>query len=135
VPDKFGRAALTPTAAETVLAPRVAECPVTMEAVVEGVHQVADDDEAQRGNIVAIEVRIQRVHVHDNIRMEGADDHIDPDAWRPLIMSFQRLYGLGPQVHPSTLARIPERMYRGPDIERARQAPPYPPQRAARAQG
>ena len=83
---------------------------------------VAGDDEAQRGNIVAIEVRIQRVHVHDNIRMEGTDDHIDPDAWRPLIMSFQKLYGLGPQVHPSTLARIPERMYRGPDIERARKA-------------
>lgn len=35
-------------------------------------------------------------------------------------MSFQKLYGLGPQVHESTLARIPERMYRSPDIERAR---------------
>lgn len=121
VPDKFGRAGLTPAMAETVLAPRVAECPVTLEAVVEGVHPVADDDEAQRGNIVAIEVRIQRVHVHENLRMEGTDDRIDPDAWRPLIMSFQKLYGLGPQVHPSSLARIPERMYRGPDIERARQ--------------
>jgi flavin reductase (DIM6/NTAB) family NADH-FMN oxidoreductase RutF len=127
VPDKFGRAGLTPVAAETVQAPRVAECPVTMETVVEGVHPVADDDEAQRGNIVAIEVRIQRVHVHENIRMEGTDDHIDPDAWRPLIMSFQKLYGLGPQVHPSTLARIPERMYRGPDIERARRTPVFPP--------
>jgi flavin reductase (DIM6/NTAB) family NADH-FMN oxidoreductase RutF len=135
VPDKFGRAGLTPAPAETVLAPRVAECPVAMEAVVEGVHPVADDDEAQRGNIVAIEVRIQRVHVHDNIRMEGTDDHIDPDAWRPLIMSFQKFYGLGPQVHPSTLARIPERMYRGPDIERARQAPASPSRLAAGAQG
>ena len=134
VPDKFGRAGLTP-AAETVQPPRVAECPVTMEAVVEAVHPVADDDEAQRGNIAAIEVRIQRVHVHDDIRMRGTDDRIDPEAWRPLIMSFQKLYGLGPQVHPSTLARIPERMYRGPDIERARKAPASPPQLAAGAQG
>ena len=135
VPDKFGRAGLAAAAAETVQPPRVAECPVTMEAVVEGAHPVAEDDEAQRGNIVAIEVRVQRVHVHDNIRMEGTEDHIDPDAWRPLIMSFQKFYGLGPQVHPSTLARIPERMYRGPDIERARQAPASPSQLAARAQG
>jgi flavin reductase (DIM6/NTAB) family NADH-FMN oxidoreductase RutF len=134
VPDKFGRAGLTPAAAETVLPPRVAECPVAMEAVVEGVHPVADDDQEQRGSIVAIEVRIQRVHVHHNIRVKGTDDHIDPDAWRPLIMSFQKLYGLGPQVHPSTLARIPERMYRGPDIERARQAPAPAPWLAARTQ-
>lgn len=121
-PDKFGRAGLTEVASETVLPPRVAECPVTMEAVVEGVHPVADDDQAQRGSIVAVEVRIQRVHVHDDIRMDGTDDHIDPDKWRPLIMSFQKLYGLGPQVHPSTLARIPEHRYRGPDIDRAREA-------------
>lgn len=62
-----------------MLPPRVAECPVTMEAVVVGVHPVADDDEAQRGSIVAVEVRIQRVHVHDDIRMDGAGDHFDPD--------------------------------------------------------
>jgi flavin reductase (DIM6/NTAB) family NADH-FMN oxidoreductase RutF len=58
-PDKFGVSGLTPVAAETVLPPRVTECPVNMEAIVEGVHPVAGDDEAQRGNIVAIEVRIQ----------------------------------------------------------------------------
>lgn len=123
VPDKFGRAGLTPVAAETVQPPRAAECPVTMEAVVAGVHPLAGDDEARRGKTVVFEVRVQRVHVHDEIRMAGTDDHIDPDAWRPLIMSFQKLYGLGPQVHRSTLATVPERMYRSPDIERARQAP------------
>jgi flavin reductase (DIM6/NTAB) family NADH-FMN oxidoreductase RutF len=91
-----------------------------MEAVVEAVHPVADEDSLQRGGIVAVEVRVQRVFVHDDIRVPGSPDHIDPDAWRPLIMSFQKLYGLGSQVHPSTLARIPERLYRGPDIDRAR---------------
>ncbi|MFE0026950.1 flavin reductase family protein [Amycolatopsis sp. NPDC059021] len=120
-PDKFGRAGLTPIAAETVEAPRVAECPVVMEAVVEGVHPIAEDDEAQRGGIVAIEVRVQRVGVHDDVRMAGTDNRIDPDAWRPLIMSFQELYGLGPKLRPSTLASIPERLYRGPDIERSRE--------------
>jgi flavin reductase (DIM6/NTAB) family NADH-FMN oxidoreductase RutF len=123
VADKFARAGLTPVVAETVGPPRVAECPVNMEVVVAGVHNVAYDDEAQRGGIVAIEVRVQRVYVHEEIRMAGTTDRIDPDAWRPLIMSFQKLYGLGPQVHPSTLARIPEHLYRGPDIERARRTP------------
>ncbi|GAB3168480.1 flavin reductase family protein [Amycolatopsis stemonae] len=120
VSEKFARAGLTPAASETVSPPRVAECPVAMEAVVEAVHPIADDDSQQRGGVVAIEVRVQRVFVHDSIRVPGTEDHIDPDAWRPLIMSFQKLYGLGSQVHPSTLARIPERLYRGPDIERAR---------------
>jgi flavin reductase (DIM6/NTAB) family NADH-FMN oxidoreductase RutF len=124
VADKFGRAGLTPVPSETVAPPRVAECPVAMEAVVSAVHPVADEDPAQRGGIVAFEVRVQRVFVHEEIRVPGSDDHIDPDAWRPLIMSFQKLYGLGPQVHPSTLARIPERLYRGPDIDRAREIAP-----------
>lgn len=115
VADKFARAGLTPVPSETVAPPRVAECPVAMEVVVEAVHPVADD-----GGVVAFEVRVQRVFVHDDIRAEGTADRIDPDGWRPLIMSFQRFYGLGEQVHPSTLARIPERLYRGPDIERAR---------------
>lgn len=70
-PDKFGRAGLTPVPAETVSPPRVAECPVTLEVVVEA--------------------------------------------------------GLGPRVHSSTLARIPERLYRGPDIERSRSAATAPP--------
>ncbi len=117
VADKFARAGLTPVASETVSPPRVAECPVAMEAVVEAVHPIAE------GGVVAIEVRVQRVFVHDEIRLAGTDDHVDPDAWRPLIMSFQKLYGLGPQAHPSTLARIPERLYRSPDVDRARAVP------------
>lgn len=123
VADKFGRAGLTPVSSETVTPPRVAECPVAMEVVVEAVHPIAEADESQRGSIIAFEVRVQRVFVHENMRLAGTDDHIDPDAWRPLIMSFQKFYGLGPQVHPSTLATIPERLYRGPDIDRARTVP------------
>lgn len=123
-PDKFGVAGLTPVESEVVGAPRVAECPVNLEAVVEDVRSLAGDDDAQRGKILVFEVRIVRVHVHDDIRMPATSDRIDPDAWRPLIMSFQHFYGLGPRVHSSTLAQVPERLYRGPDIERARNLPP-----------
>ena len=90
-----------------------------MEAILESLHPVADEDDAQRGGILAFEVRVQRVFVHDDVRKPGTDDHIDPDRWRPLIMSFQKFYGLGPQLHPSTLAQIPERLYRSPDVDRA----------------
>jgi flavin reductase (DIM6/NTAB) family NADH-FMN oxidoreductase RutF len=115
VADKFGRAGLTPVESETVGPPRVAECPVSMEAVVEATHPMGPGD-----GVITFEVRVQRVWVHDEIRKAGTDDHIDPDAWRPLIMSFQQFYGLGPQVRESTLASIPESYYRGPDIDRAR---------------
>jgi flavin reductase (DIM6/NTAB) family NADH-FMN oxidoreductase RutF len=57
-------------------------------------------------------VEISRVHVHDAIRMPGTDHRIDPDRWRPLIMSFQHFYGLGDRVHPSRLASIDEELYR-----------------------
>ncbi|MFI5613044.1 flavin reductase family protein [Amycolatopsis sp. NPDC051903] len=120
VADKFGRAGFTAVPSETVAPPRVGECPVALEAVLEATHPFATDDPAQSGSVLGLEVRIQRVLVHDAVRRPHTPDHIDPDKWRPLIMSFQKLYGLGPQVHESTLARIPERLYRGPDIERAR---------------
>lgn len=52
------------------------------------------------------------MHVHPGIRLPGTENRIDPDAWRPLIMSFQYFYGLGDQLHPSKLAAIDEEWYR-----------------------
>jgi flavin reductase (DIM6/NTAB) family NADH-FMN oxidoreductase RutF len=106
-----------------VAPPRVAECPVNLEAVVEAADPLAADDDRLRGSIIKFEVRIQRVHIHPQIALPGRENRIDPDRWRPLIMSFQHFYGLGPRVRPSTLARIDEELYRSPDTERARQAP------------
>lgn len=120
VKDKFGIAGLTPVPSETVAAPRVRECPVQLEAVVEANHGIAEDDEKLRGRVVTFEVRIQRVHADRSILMRDRPDHIDPDKWRPLIMSFQKFYGLGSELHESTLSRIPEKMYRSPDVDRAR---------------
>ena len=118
--NKFTIAGLTAVASETVAAPRVVECPVQLEARVEAIHGIADDDINQKGSRQCFEVRVQRVHVDERMLMAGERDRIDPDKWRPLIMSFQQFYGLGAKVHDSTLGRIPESAYRGPDIERAR---------------
>lgn len=124
-PDKFGISGLTPVPSETVDAPRVLECPVQMEAVIEGEHWISEDDPLQKGNIVCFEVRILRVHLDESILMNGDPNRVDPDKWHPLIMSFQKFYGLGSgQVHESTLAEIPEVLYRSPDVDRAREVMP-----------
>jgi flavin reductase (DIM6/NTAB) family NADH-FMN oxidoreductase RutF len=112
-PDKFGIAGLTPQASAVVAPPRVAECPVQLEATVVAAHDLARDSAESKGRLVAIEVRIERVHVDDAILVDGERDRIDPDKWRPLIMSFQQFYGLGAdRLQPSTLAQVPESLYR-----------------------
>lgn len=122
--DKFELSGLTPVCSETVEAPRALQCPIQLEAVVEAKHDVAAADESLRGAVVTFEVRIQRVHADESILMRGHADRIDPDKWRPLIMSFQNFYGLEPKpVRPSTLAQIPEALYRSPDVDRAQAAP------------
>lgn len=121
VADKFGLAGLTPMASETVAPPRVRECPVQLDATVTVTHQVGEDNPMQRGFILCIETRIRRVHAEESLIMSGEENRIDPDKWRPLIMSFQQFYGLGAQLHDSTLGTIPEAMYRSSDMELARQ--------------
>ncbi|KAJ8130429.1 hypothetical protein O1611_g3203 [Lasiodiplodia mahajangana] len=45
--------------------------------------------------------------------MEGYPNRVDPDKWRPLIMSFQELYGLRDgKVTASALGQINEEKYR-----------------------
>ena len=120
-PHKFAVSGLTPMNSELVSPPRVRECPVQLEAKVEAVHGLADGDPALHGRTAVIEVRIVRVHAEENILMDGDPNRIDPDKWRPLIMSFQEFYGLAAEkLHPSTLGLIPERLYRSPDVDRAR---------------
>lgn len=106
VADKFAEAKLTAVAGELVRPPRVAECPIQMEATLQAVHPIG------RGHgALALEVAVERVHAEESI-LAGAD-RIDPNAWRPLIMSFQHFYGLTEHtLHSSQLATIPETLYR-----------------------
>ena len=78
---------------------------------------------AHRAPAACVELRIQRVMLAPEILLDGNPNRIDPDKWRPLIMSFQHFYGLGERVHDSRLASIPETLYRGPDIDKARLVP------------
>ena len=113
--DKFGLCGLTARAGDSVSAPRALECPVQMEAKLVHVHGLAQDDDLRRGKSAAIEVRMTRVHAHPHIMMDGEPNRIDPDKWRPLIMSFQQFYGLTPdKLQRSELGQIPENMYKPP---------------------
>lgn len=120
---KFELAGFTATRSETVAPPRARECPVHLEAVVEHWRDLAENDEAVRGRSVVFEVRIQRVHLAESILLDGHADRVDPDRWRPLLMSFQKFYGLAPgELRRSQLATVPEPLYRSPDVDRARMA-------------
>lgn len=47
-----------------------------------------------KGFFSAIEVRVLQTHVQDKLRLAGHMNRVDPDKWKPMIMSFQKLYGL-----------------------------------------
>jgi flavin reductase (DIM6/NTAB) family NADH-FMN oxidoreductase RutF len=122
-PDKFGAAGFTAVNSETVAPPRALECPVQLEAVLEATHKIGEEDELVRGRIMTFEVRVQRVHIEESILLDGEVNRIDPDKWRPLIMSFQKFYGLqAQQAHESTLSTIPESVYRSADVDWMRRA-------------
>ena len=111
--DKFERAGLTRQVSGLIRPPRVAECPIQMEAELMGFTEMMKDLPDRSGIILALEVKILRTHVRHDIRLAGHANRIDPDRWRPMIMSFQELYGLAPsKVTKSKLASIDEESYR-----------------------
>src|SRR5262249_28281684 len=101
-PQKFAVAGLTPVPSQIVAPPRVAECPVHLEAVLKVAHQF----EEAADHLIAAEVHIVRTYVDERLLVPGTREHIDPDVWKPLIMSFTEFYGLGERVHASCLATI-----------------------------
>ncbi|NQD70643.1 flavin reductase family protein [Sphingobacterium shayense] len=118
VKNKFSISQLTPMISETVLPPRIKECPVQMEALMESYHGIAKDDEVQVGKIITIELRIKRVYIDELLLLEGCPNKVNPNKWSPVIMSFQQFYGLSNQLSNSKLSTIPEELYRRPDKNR-----------------
>lgn len=111
VSDKLAAAGLHGLPGDTVRAERISECPVNLEAHVVDAHTLADQDPGDDATFL-FEAAVSRVHVHEDIRAAGTADRIDPDRWRPLIMAFQRFYGLADELRPSKLATIDEEWYR-----------------------
>lgn len=111
VSDKLAAAGMHGRPGDTVRAERIDECPVNLEARVAHMHTLANQEPGDDATFL-FEAEVSRVHVHEGIRAAGTANRIDPDRWRPLIMSFQRFYGLADELRPSKLATIDEEWYR-----------------------
>lgn len=93
--DKFALAGLTPLPSERVRAPRVAECPLQMEARVAAWHErPLDAWKDGPGGFVTIEAEVLQVYAHDDVTL-GGSDHIDPLRFRPLLYVFRHYVGGG----------------------------------------
>jgi flavin reductase (DIM6/NTAB) family NADH-FMN oxidoreductase RutF len=90
-PDKFTAAGLHPLASELVRPPRVAECPMHLEA---HAARVRPDDS---GDFLIVEARVLKVHADPDLIVPGTQ-HIDPASWSPLIYNFRHYFGLGPEL-------------------------------------
>ncbi|MFH9075480.1 flavin reductase family protein [Streptomyces alboflavus] len=99
-PDKFGAAGLTAEPSQLVRPPRVAECPLQLEARAARVRPDAT------GEFVIVEAAVRRVHADARVVVPGTD-HVDPAAWTPLIYSFRHYFGLGPELGHSYRTRTP----------------------------
>ncbi|MRG59655.1 flavin reductase family protein [Agromyces sp. CFH 90414] len=113
VRDKFAAAGLRPLPAETVSPPRVAEFPVHLEGRVVAIHPMGGAATPEEADTLAVELGITRVHVVESLQVPGHPNRIDPERWRPLMLSFQRFFGPGAEAMPSRLASIDEEWYRG----------------------
>lgn len=90
-PRKFERAGLTPVASELVAAPRVAEAPIQLEARVERVTKACE------GEFGLVEASVVRVHAALEVSIAGSN-HLDPEAWHPLIYAYRHFYDRGAEV-------------------------------------
>jgi flavin reductase (DIM6/NTAB) family NADH-FMN oxidoreductase RutF len=99
-PDKFGAAGLRAEPSHTVRPPRVAQCPLQLEARAARLHPDASD------TFVIVEAVVQKVHADPRIVVPGTE-HVDPSAWSPLIYNFRHYFGLGPELGHSYRSQTP----------------------------
>lgn len=99
-PDKFGAAGLHPQPSRLVRPPRVAQCPLQLEARAARIGLDASLD------FVIVEAAVVAVHADPRIVVPGTQ-HIDPGAWSPLVYNFRHYFGLGPELGHSYRSQTP----------------------------
>ena len=88
---KFEAAGLTPEPSRLVRPPRVAECPLQLEA------RAAAVQSDTAGEFHIVEARVLTVHAAPELVVPDTE-HVDPAAWSPLIYNFRHYFGLGPEL-------------------------------------
>jgi flavin reductase (DIM6/NTAB) family NADH-FMN oxidoreductase RutF len=99
-PGKFAAAGLRPEPSELVRPPRVAECPLQLEA------RAVDVGSAVTGDFLIVQAQVLKVHADPRIVVPGSQ-HIDPARWSPLIYNFRHYYGLGTELGSSFRSQTP----------------------------
>lgn len=91
-PDKWTLGRFTPRPSGIVAPPRIAECPVQMEA---RVSKMTPLDE--QGNATIVHAKVVRTHVHQALAVPGTS-HIDVDVWKPIYYTFRHYFSQGERV-------------------------------------
>ncbi len=92
VADKFGCAGLTPLPSERVAPPRIAECPLQLEARLAAAHAGGP-----LPRFAILETQVLRTHAHRDIVVDGTQ-HVDTGRRRPLLYVFRHYFGTGPRL-------------------------------------
>ena len=97
VPDKFRCAGLTSLNSSRVAPPRIAECPLQLEARLLAGHSAKHEACASRPAFAILETQVLQAHAHRDIMIAGTQ-HIDTAYWQPLLYVFRHYFGTGPRL-------------------------------------
>ena len=113
VRDKFACAGLSPQQSQLVHPARIEECPVQMEAELSGVFEMMQDSPGLEGAFLALEVKVVKVHIEEELQLPGHKNRVNAERLRPMFMVFQEYFGMARQkLEKSNLAEIDEETYR-----------------------
>lgn len=105
-PDKFSASGFTPQPSELVAPPRIAQCPIQLEAKLVASHDPGGNWPAERPEAFQImEAKVVRVHAHRDIVIPGTN-HIDTGRWQPLLYVFRHYFGTGPDLGRTFKAEV-----------------------------
>lgn len=92
--DKFALAGWTRAPSTHVRPPRVAECPLQLEARLLAAHDCQPAANGEPLGVRILEVQVVQVHAHEDIVHAGSQ-HIDTARWSPLLYVFRHYFGTG----------------------------------------
>lgn len=90
--NKWALGGFTPRPSEAILPPRIAQCPVQMEARVTNMTPLGDT-----GDATIVQARVLRTHVHRCLAVPGTS-HINLEAWNPMYYTFRHYFSQGERV-------------------------------------
>lgn len=95
--DKFALAGWTAVPSAQVAPPRVADCPLQLEARLVAAHACQPAPEGEAPGVCILELQVVQVHAHADIVHAGSH-HVDTARWSPLLYVFRHYFGTGTRL-------------------------------------